>query len=121
MDGFNGVTTAVSLGVKQGDPLPLIPLNLVMDELLEDLHTRLPGIAVDGWDINALVYADDIVLLNEDTHSAQLIISAVERFLTWHQMELIARMCISLIVKLLPYRKNNSTQTLNKESFSDIF
>lgn len=82
MDAFIDVSTvvfypsgstrpiAMRRGVKQGDSLSPGLFNMVMDELLEDLHSKPPGISIDGLEISALAYPDDIVLFNQDVHSA---------------------------------------------------
>ena len=64
---------SISSGVKQGDPLSPLLFNLVIDELLLDLHERMPktiGYPMTGRTqterITALAFADDVIIFAEN-------------------------------------------------------
>lgn len=117
MDAYEGTTTtitcggattgllSVTRGVKQGDPLSPLLFNLVMDELLCDLHKLPPGLSFEGVDLTTLAYADDLVLFAGTPADAQSLVRRCQRFLEKRQMELNPDKCTALVVRLLPNAK----------------
>lgn len=127
IDGFSNVSTTISCpsgtttnipinrGVKkQGDPLSLVLFNMVVDELLEDIHSRPAGLSVGDFELSALAYADDLVLFGQDVPSMQSLINDVESFLQQRQMLLNSRKCTVLVSKLLPHNKKLYTSAKSK-------
>ena len=57
----------INSGVKQGCPLSPLLFNIIMDELISKLKNRDIGIKVAGQSIVVMAFADDLVLVTEDT------------------------------------------------------
>lgn len=66
----------VGRGVRQGDPLSPLLFNLVIDEALEALPREV-GFRVGGASVNAIAFADDVLLLSSTTVGLR---SALSRF-----------------------------------------
>lgn len=73
----------IKRGVKQGDPLSPILFNLVIDELVDNLHRgEFRGtIGSEEFNCPVLAFADDLVLLCDMEDEAQLQINIAESFL----------------------------------------
>ena len=67
-------------GVKQGDPLSPIIFNLVMDRLFSRLLKEI-GVRVGDSIVNAMRYADDIVLFALAPTGLQSLLDASAEFL----------------------------------------
>lgn len=72
-------TLQIKRGVKQGDPMSPIIFNLIMNELLE-LLTTYQGINSDGYNINCLAFADDLVIIAESVTDSQIILNKCIEF-----------------------------------------
>lgn len=67
-----GVEVDILTGVKQGDPLSPLLINLFIGPLLEIIEKETSGIKVtDQKRLSVLAFADDIVLLGDDELEAQ--------------------------------------------------
>jgi len=64
----------IKRGVKQGDPLSPLLFNLIVEPILEPIlelvQNRTRGIEVEGHNLAAMAFADDIVLLTDDPKAA---------------------------------------------------
>ena len=104
---FNGCTTEISVGtvkipgvsltrgVKQGDCLSPLLFNLMLDELLDDLPDHI-GVEIGGCKINALGFADDIILLASSKAGMRFLIQKTEEFFGLRSMKINAKKCFSL-------------------------
>jgi hypothetical protein len=67
-------------GVKQGDPLSPFLFNTILDPLLNQLESQ-PGFTIDdNNNISSLAFADDLLLLADDTTKAQHLLSITQQF-----------------------------------------
>lgn len=57
-------------GVKQGDPLSPILFNLIIEPIIESIQSKISGVNLEGHNLAALAFADDIVLLARDRGEA---------------------------------------------------
>lgn len=67
-------------GVRQGDPVSPLMFNLVIDKLLDELPDFI-GIKIGKIMMNALAFADDLILMAETVTGLQTLISQAEEFL----------------------------------------
>ena len=98
---YKGSTTDVSLnrGVKQGDPLSLYIFNAIMNPLLETLE-QLGGYSIKGaHTMTALAFADDLILVADDHHTAQKLLVLTERYFIQLGMTISAQKCASFQIR----------------------
>ena len=81
-DWFN-----VPSGVRQGDPLSSTLFSIFINDLVQYLKLTGIGIQVDELSINALLYADDIILMAKSEPELQILISALETWCNTWQMQ----------------------------------
>lgn len=67
-------------GVRQGDPLSPLLFNMMIDEGLRTLPTNL-GIDLGGERLNALAFADDLVLMARTKEALQVLLNQMNGFL----------------------------------------
>ncbi|NXT45332.1 PO21 protein, partial [Pelecanoides urinatrix] len=67
-------------GVKQGDPMSPLLLNLALDPLLCKLETEGKGFHHGGFQVTAMAFADDLVLLSDSWDGMQYNIQILETF-----------------------------------------
>lgn len=70
-----GPTFKVERGVKQGDPLSSNLFNAALEEIFRNLNWEKQGIRIQGQYLSHLRFADDIVLVSENTEEIQKICS----------------------------------------------
>ena len=73
----NNVSTAyfnVTSGVKQGDPLSPTLFSLFINDLVSELKTSGLTLNIDNYEINSLLYADDMVLLAKNEGDLQILL-----------------------------------------------
>jgi hypothetical protein len=80
--GDEGESFPSTRGVKQGDPLSPLLFGLFIDKLVGFLNNRLPGVGVEvvGRCIQAILYADDVVLLADNKEDLQSLLTALQDF-----------------------------------------
>ncbi|KAK2575343.1 hypothetical protein KPH14_012766 [Odynerus spinipes] len=66
-------------GVKQGDPLSPVLFNLIMDSLLRSLPTEV-GINIASFRMNALAYADDLLLFASTRDGLEELLNSASSF-----------------------------------------
>lgn len=79
-DGWISNPSSPSVGVKQGDPLSPLLFNLVIDGLLRALPNHIAAL-IDSTKINALAFADDLVLAASTADGLQDLIDCTEAYL----------------------------------------
>jgi hypothetical protein len=98
---YKGQTTEVTLnrGVKQGDPLSPYIFIAIMNPLLEKLE-QLRGYSIEGAHaITTLAFADDLILVADDHHTAQDLLAFTERYFEQLGMTIAAQKCASFQIK----------------------
>jgi hypothetical protein len=94
-------TTSIKLlrGVKQGDPLSPLLLNLVTEPLLLDLERR-PGFTLaNGGSLSCLAFADDLIVLADTAPQVRGLSSATEKYLDNLNMKVQAAKCLTFEIK----------------------
>lgn len=94
----------VKRGVKQGDPLSPILFNMVLDELIASLKIR-HGVKMGTANISVLGYADDLLLLAENTKDAQFLLKYACQFFEARSLALNTNKCTSLSLSVVPSKK----------------
>lgn len=63
-------------GVKQGDPLSPLLFNLAIEPILDSIQKQIGGLQIEGHNVAAVAFADDIVLLarNREEAMAQILL-----------------------------------------------
>lgn len=77
---LNGHTTDwfnVNTGLKQGCVLSTVMFNIFINNLIDDIKSLNIGIDIDGEKIAILLYADDVVLMAENTEDMQKLINVL--------------------------------------------
>ena len=83
-------------GVKQGCPLSPFLFNLVLDNLLDFLSRQPYGVDIDTHKINALAFADDLVLISKHKYDMQCLLNIVSSFFSKLCMSLNPNKCETL-------------------------
>ena len=127
MNSYVGATTTISCGpnkipgvdllrgVKQGDPLSPILFNLVLDELFALLPDWI-GAKIDNVFVNALAFADDIVLLAETVNGMKSLLTIMENFFDKRSMRVNAGKCFSM--QFLLGKKGRQTVVARESAFN---
>ena len=71
---------SVTSGVKQGDPMSPTLFSLYINNLVNDLKHKCPTLNLDNQNINALLYADDLVLMANSEEDLQHLL---DEFCAW--------------------------------------
>uniref|UniRef100_A0A0C9QX33 PO21 protein n=1 Tax=Fopius arisanus TaxID=64838 RepID=A0A0C9QX33_9HYME len=114
IDGERSSTIHPGQGVRQGDPLSSLIFNMVIDVIIK----RIPGFYgynLGGVQINALAFADDLVLLTESREGLQDVLDGVVRDLALHGLSPMPNKCLAL--SLVPSGKVKKIRTLSAKTF----
>ncbi|KAG7196838.1 hypothetical protein KM043_016460 [Ampulex compressa] len=84
-------------GIRQGDPLSSIFFNLIMDEVLGQVPVNV-GFCLNGESINALAFADDLVLVTATVAGMQDTLNAVSKGLRSHGLMPAPQKCRCLSI-----------------------
>eukprot|EP00961_Rhodomonas_salina_P167344 2255053-Rhodomonas_salina.1 len=84
-----GTTASIpcKCGIKQGNVVSPILFSLAINLLLRQLAVKGGGYRHSNWELfNVLAFADDLILISDDTDRLQGLVSEVERFAAWSGM-----------------------------------
>jgi len=68
----------INNGVRQGDPLSPTLFSLYINDLVDHLKEKCPTLTVADFEINTLLYADDMVLLAESERNLQQLLDELD-------------------------------------------
>lgn len=114
ISGKEVCSVSVKRGVKQGDPFSPVLFNLVMDELVCSLNS-LQGATIGPHNISCLAYADDLVLLANDTNQAKRLLKSALGFFNDRNLLLNVAKCTALSTAVVPSRKK--TYVITRPTF----
>lgn len=103
-DGWKSHVIHPTCGVKQGDPLSPIIFNMVIDRLLSKLPKEI-GIRVGEIIINAIGYADDLVLFASTATGLQQLLDTSAKYLLECGLQVNASKCSTVAVKTVAREK----------------
>lgn len=91
-------------GVKQGDPLSPVLFNMVIDGLLQ-LIPKEVGVDIAGDHFNALMFADDMVLVASTPQGLQLMLDTTIDFLAQCGLTINTQKSFTVAVRNVPHLK----------------
>lgn len=100
-DGWKSEAIKPSVGVKQGDPLSPFLFNLVIDGLLVSLPNHIAA-RIDDTPVNALAFADDLVLAASTKEGLQELLATTHHYLYSCGLKLNAAKCKTLSIQGQP-------------------
>jgi hypothetical protein len=105
----NGNTEQIMFrrGIRQGDPLSPTLFNAVLDELLENLGTKFGAQLGNDVKLNALAFADDLVIISPSSVGTQVLLDEVKSFFDGRGMAVNAQKSVG--VRLRPTRGHKWT------------
>lgn len=104
--GRNTNEIPVNRGVRQGDPLSPFLFNLVVDELIYKLEKSEKGLTCeDGSKLACLGYADDLVILADNTRNAQALLNLAGSFFSDRNLQVNVDKCTSMTAATVPAKK----------------
>lgn len=104
IDGWLTDPLGPSVGVEQGDPLSPLMFNLIIDGLLRSLPSHIAA-SIDTIKVNALAFADDLILAANTPDGLQDLIDHTQKYLESCGLKLNPAKCRSLSIQGQPKRK----------------
>lgn len=101
-------------GVRQGDPLSPLIFNLIMNEVLAAIPEEI-GYKIRGLKVNALAFADDLILVGSTGMGAQASLDRVGDVLRSYELRLSPAKCAAL--SLVPAGKAKKMKVLTDLQF----
>lgn len=100
----------VTRGVRQGDPLSSLLFSVVMDRVLKSLPTEV-GYTIRDQRINALAYADDIVLFASSAIGLQRLLRTAEDEARIYGLEFNSSKCLAMSIQVAGKEKKYKIST----------
>jgi len=86
------------VGVKQGNPMSPLLLNIALDPLIQKLENEGRGFATDSEPITAMAFADDLVILSNSLEGISNNLAILERFSKLTGMQVQPGKCHSIFI-----------------------
>ena len=93
---------SINSGVKQGCPLSPFLFNLIIDDLIEQLHVTNLGANIHDERIPIMGFADDLILIEETSFGMDALLKRCEKF--FDERGLSVNATKSMRLKTLPVR-----------------
>lgn len=101
-------------GVRQGDPLSPFIFNLVMNEVLANIPDTI-GYKFGNCNVNALAFADDLIVIGSTRRGTQLALDCVNRVLDSFGLKLAPHKCAAF--SLIPSGKAKKLKVMTESQF----
>lgn len=101
-------------GVRQGDPLSPLLFNLIMNEILAEVPDQV-GYSMMGHNVNALAFADDLVLIGATRDGAQRSLEKVMAAMSRFGLELAPTKCAAF--SFVPSGKTKKVKVVTDPQF----
>lgn len=110
----------LQIAVYQGDPLPVLMFNTVINTLVDTITKCYPDLGYSltssPHQTNLLQYADDTFVISDGPSSCKTVLAAIEDWLMWFGMKANVPKCLSLTIQTSngkPYSPTTQSSTLN--------
>lgn len=114
VEGSRSEHITVKRGVRQGDPLSSWLFCLVVDEVLGALPSEI-GYEIEGTRLNAIAYADDVILISTTSLGMQSLLRVAEEVGGKQGLALNASKCVAL--SIVPAGKQKKYKVLTTPQF----
>lgn len=100
--------------MKQGDPLSPLLFNMIVDTILKEIPAEI-GFQLGNTKINALEFADDLIIIASSKTGMQIAINSVEHAASWVGLTINASKCSTL--SIVSAGKIKKVKILNNSTF----
>ena len=112
--GVRSERLRVNTGVRQGDPLSTVLFCLLIDEVLRSVPVDV-GYEIGGCQVNALAYADDVLLVTSSRVGMRIALRRFEGEAATHGLSFNAAKCVAL--SIVPAGKQKKYKVLTDSQF----